>query len=77
MTIFLGYILAGTDEKLIHVWRNDDSKEIICRLRGHAGTVHALASLSTGDNIKVRSYQSRLRFLLRSRLLGTLSLKLH
>ena len=51
--LYLGYILAGTDEKLIHVWRNDDSKEIICRLRGHAGTVHALASLSTGDNIKV------------------------
>jgi len=53
--IIKGYILAGTDEKLIHVWRNDDSKEIICRLRGHAGTVHALASLSTGDNIKVFS----------------------
>ena len=25
----------------------------MCRLRGHAGTVHSLASLSTGDNIKV------------------------
>ena len=27
----------------------------MCRLRGHAGTVHSLASLSTGDNIKVFS----------------------
>ena len=55
LLIIKGYILAGTDEKLIHVWRNDESKEFTCRLRGHVGTVHALASLTTGDSVRVFS----------------------
>ena len=29
--ILKGYVLAGTDEKLIHVWKNDDSNEVVCR----------------------------------------------
>ena len=55
LLIIKGFILAGTDEKLIHVWRNDESKEFTCRLRGHVGTVHSLASLTTGDSVRVFS----------------------
>ena len=55
LLIIKGYLLAGTDEKLIHVWKNDQSKELMCRLRGHVGTVHSLASLTGGDSIRVFS----------------------
>jgi len=52
---FQDYVLAGTDEKLIHIWNNDSSMDVACRLRGHTGTILALTALSTGENIKVFS----------------------
>ena len=52
---FLDYVLCGTDEKLIHVWRNDQNMDVLCRLRGHTGTIQALTALSTGESTKVFS----------------------
>lgn len=55
LCVFKDYVLAGTDEKLIHIWNNDSSMDVVCRLRGHTGTILGLAPLSTGENIKVFS----------------------
>jgi len=55
LCVIKDYVLCGTDEKLIHVWRNDQNMDVLCRLRGHTGTIQALTALSTGESTKVFS----------------------
>jgi len=55
LCVIKDYVLAGTDEKLIHIWNNDNNMDVVCRLRGHTGTILGLTALSTGENIKVFS----------------------
>ena len=49
------HIFAGTDEKIVHVWNNDEQMEVLCRLRGHAGTIHSIRSLRIGESERVFS----------------------